>query len=210
MALPSTLMDWPVMALDWSEHRNSAALAISSAVCARPCSNVFRNPSNCSFGLTPIFLAKHCAKLLEQHYRLGHRTWAERVDAHALAGRFGSGNPCQAQHSRFRRGICGTPGERRLCRQAGNIEDDTGAASVHFREYELAQQESRAQMDGNHVVEFRQRILFHRNNGTVMAGVVHQDVDTTKFSARRADNTERSLKRAREVRGGEQQLYPSD
>ena len=33
-APPSTLIDWPVMALDWSEQRNSAARAISSAVTA--------------------------------------------------------------------------------------------------------------------------------------------------------------------------------
>src|SRR5258708_36630410 len=58
-------MDWPVMALDWSEHRNSAALAISSAVCARPCSSVFRNPSNCSLGLTPIFLARVAPSFLD-------------------------------------------------------------------------------------------------------------------------------------------------
>ncbi len=39
-------------------------------------------------------------------------------------------------------------------------------------------------MDGNHIVEFRERILFHWNYGTVMAGVVHQDIDAAEFFAR--------------------------
>src|SRR5216684_2822033 len=50
-------MACPVMALACSEQRNSAARAISSAVCPRPCRSVLRNPSNCSLGLTPSFLA---------------------------------------------------------------------------------------------------------------------------------------------------------
>src|ERR1700740_1271773 len=58
-------MDWPVMALDLSEQRNRAALAISSAVWARPCSNVFRNPCNCFLGLTPIFLARVAPSVLD-------------------------------------------------------------------------------------------------------------------------------------------------
>src|SRR5256885_3048454 len=50
-------MDWPVIALDCSEHKNNAARATSSAVCARPCNKVLRKPCNCSCGLTPSFLA---------------------------------------------------------------------------------------------------------------------------------------------------------
>src|SRR5437764_14850014 len=51
-------MDCPVMALDCSEHRKSAARAISSAVCARPCSTLLKKPFNCSSALMPRRLAK--------------------------------------------------------------------------------------------------------------------------------------------------------
>src|ERR1700675_341751 len=56
-APPSTLMDWPTIALDKSEQRKSAACAISIAVCPRPCRIEFRKPFNCSSGLTFNLLA---------------------------------------------------------------------------------------------------------------------------------------------------------
>src|ERR1700720_4997710 len=45
------------MAQEALEQKNSAACAISSAVCPRPCKMDCRKPASCSSELTPIFLA---------------------------------------------------------------------------------------------------------------------------------------------------------
>src|SRR5215472_10217499 len=51
-------MACPVMALDCAEQRNKAALAISSAVCGRPCRRVLRKPASWSSLLTPSLAAR--------------------------------------------------------------------------------------------------------------------------------------------------------
>src|ERR1700676_2639448 len=58
-------MDWPVMALEAFEHRNSAACAISSGVCPRPCKMDCRKPASCSSELTPIFFARTAPSSLD-------------------------------------------------------------------------------------------------------------------------------------------------
>ncbi len=56
-------------------------------------------------------------------------------------------------------------------------------------------------MDGDDLVEFRKRIVFHGNDGTVMPGIVDQDVDPAEFFAGGGnDMSARGL--LRQIRGG--------
>jgi len=53
-----------------------------------------------------------------------------------------------------------SPRERGLCRQSSRYEDYTVAAAYNFfGQYELAEQKRLREVDSNHVIEFRQRIV---------------------------------------------------
>src|SRR6266478_2380330 len=43
-------------------------------------------------------------------------------------------------------------------------------------------------MDRNYFVEFRQRIVFHRNHRAVVPGIVHEDVNSAEFFPARRDD----------------------
>ena len=55
-------------------------------------------------------------------------------------------------------------------------------------------------MHSDDFVEFREGILFHRNHGTVVPRIVHQDVDPAEFSASCSDYM-RARSLLRQIRG---------
>ena len=55
-------------------------------------------------------------------------------------------------------------------------------------------------MNGNHLVELFEGIVFHRHHGAIVAGVIHEDIDAAEFLSRGGDHTS-AVGFVREVRG---------
>ena len=126
---------------------------------------------------------------------------ADGVDAHAFARSFGGGDAREAEHPCFCRGVGGAPRERRLRREARDIKNDAGAARVHFRKDEFAQQERSAQVHGDDVVELRERIVLDGNDRAVVAGIVDEDIDLAEFCAGFGDDA-RAIRFVSEIADG--------
>ena len=134
------------------------------------------------FGADSKFLGQGVAELFA-HFCFGDGTRADGVDANALTGSFGGHHTSEAEEAGFCGSISGTPAKGGFCGEAGNIEDDTGFAGVHFGQNQFAEDKCGTKVYGEDLVEFFEGIVFDRNDRTVVASVVHENVDTTEFFA---------------------------
>src|SRR5262249_33615051 len=97
--------------------------------------------------LAYVQLARELSTKLLAHASFSYRSRTDRIDAHALARGFSGVVASQPEQTRFRRGVCRTPTECRLCGNARNVQDNPAFARVHSGQYQLAQQERRTQMN---------------------------------------------------------------